>query len=601
MPEEKDQKNNKSEEKNDLPQAVSGTKKTKKTVKKSSQVKKPLEVKTKKPAKSPAKISASAAKSTAKKKTIKKTSDKIESAPEPVLEKTADIIDQEKAGPGKIKETKIAVKFGNAPSPEAIKNDADFKLVLEGDPAKDKAVISAQSSPEAMPVSEKAPALDVDDSGSFMQKLRKAGLMSDTQKAMDAAAPAPAAISAPITTDAAVPVQASPMAVETPATDDVFVQTKGHSLSLYKKIAVSFIGLTLILVAVIAYFSFSKLTITIVPSQEKIDSNIVLDIHDKNKTANPTDDMLLGRVDQVQLSLESAEPVSSSESMGEELTGKVTIYNNYIKNQPLVASTRLLTSDNKLFRIKDTVNVPAGGSVEVEVYADQPGKDMETAGPARFTLPGLWAGIQDKIYGESKDGIGYQKLEKRIVKQEDIDAGVTSTKAKLLEKAKTEIKDAYQDFEQVLYSLDDSSLEISVGAKTGEEKNELPIKIKAIVNVVAFNDDQAYKYAQDKVLASLPAGKELLGFDKQNITYSLSSFDYAQGMASVNAAVQAKIVMKSSADSINRNALVGLTKTQLDQFLSSQPEIAGFSLIFQPTFIKKAPSLVDRITIEVKR
>jgi hypothetical protein len=71
--------------------------------------------------------------------------------------------------------------------------------------------------------------------------------------------------------------------------------------------------------------------------------------------------------------------------------------------------------------------VPAGASVPAEVYADQPKQD-QVIGAELFTIPGLWEGIQDKIYAESRvDSIKYQQKLRRIISQDDIDKAIMST------------------------------------------------------------------------------------------------------------------------------------------------------------------------------
>ena len=70
----------------------------------------------------------------------------------------------------------------------------------------------------------------------------------------------------------------------------------------------------------------------------------------------------------------------------------------------MVATTRLLTSEGVLFRLKDRVNVPAGGEIEVEVYADQSGIASEI-GPSQFTIPGLRTDLQKLIYAVSKESM----------------------------------------------------------------------------------------------------------------------------------------------------------------------------------------------------
>src|SRR3989339_713300 len=57
----------------------------------------------------------------------------------------------------------------------------------------------------------------------------------------------------------------------------------GRSVGMYRKIALSFVVLTVVLLAVIFYFSFTRVTITLIPNQERVSNNLIFDIHDSEK------------------------------------------------------------------------------------------------------------------------------------------------------------------------------------------------------------------------------------------------------------------------------------------------------------------------------
>lgn len=374
----------------------------------------------------------------------------------------------------------------------------------------------------------------------------------------------------------------------------------GEPKNIYKKIAVSFVVLTLILVAAVLYFGFSKLTITIIPAQEKITDSSTMEVVSQTGGSSLTAEQIYGVVKQVPV-VESREfSADGKEILGEEVTGKVTIINNYIKNQPLVATTRLLSSDNKLYRLKNTVNVPAGGRVETEVYADTAKPDMAIAA-GKFTIPGLWAGIQDKIYAESKEPMKYSQKIKYVIKQSDIDNAVSQLKNDLLANAKTQVGQAYKDYAQALFAVDNNSVTQDVSGKVGEEKERFSIKMKTMVTVVAFNDDEIYNQVKAKMAATLADDKEVSKFNKQDMSYVLESSDINRGTATVKVDAIAKAALKDGTKIIKKNNLAGLSYEQLRAYLNSLPEVAGYQIKFFPSFVKKAPNLVDRIEIVIKK
>jgi len=372
------------------------------------------------------------------------------------------------------------------------------------------------------------------------------------------------------------------------------------SFGLYRKIAFSFIILTFLLIAVIFYLSAIKVSIFLIPNQEKLSDNLTVDVYDQSQSALASEKNVVGVVKQVDVELTKSYPVSGKEILGQEVTGKVLIINSYNKNQPLVATTRLLTPDNKLFRIKDTVNVPAGGQIEVVVYADEAKPEM-AIGPTTFTIPGLWAGLQDKIYGQSKEPMKYLEKVKQIIAQGDIDQATKDLKENLVGKAKDEIGTGFKDYDQVIYQIDNNSINQQLDSKVGEEKANFSATMKTKVTVVAFKDDKMLELAKQKLTASLPDDKELIEFNKKDLNYSLNNYNLNQGTASVDVSFSGKMALKDKAQVIDRKKIVGLNDEQLKQYLNNLPEIAGYEIKFFPSFIKKVPSLVDRIDIEIKK
>lgn len=125
--------------------------------------------------------------------------------------------------------------------------------------------------------------------------------------------------------------------------------------------------------------------------------------------------------------------------------------------------------------------------------------------------------------------------------------------------------------------------------------------MKTKVTVVAFSDTQIVDLAKKKLLSIIPDNKELVEFEKDKTTYVLNSFDIKAGVSEVGVSFESKMTLKDDANIIDRNKIVSLTREQLEEYLSSFNEIAGFEIDFSPSFIQKVPNLVDRINIEIKK
>jgi len=284
--------------------------------------------------------------------------------------------------------------------------------------------------------------------------------------------------------------------------------------------------------------------------------------------------------------------------MGEDIVGQVKIINNYSKDQPLVTNTRLLSPDNKLYRIKNAVNVPAGGQVEVAIYTEKPTEDM-AIGPTTFTIPGLWLGLQDKIYARSDTEFTFKQKIQKYVKQSDLERVRLELNDLLLQTAKEDIvSNLGKDQDWLYQSIEPATIEIE--AKANEQKDEFVAKAKGKIVAVTFSKEEAVKLAAARLNLLIPDDKELIEFNPDNISYSLENYDADNHTATIKTFFTATMSLRNDSEIIDRSQLVNLTAEQIDTYLHDFPEIKDYELKFSPSFIKKAPGLVDRIKIKIK-
>jgi len=398
-------------------------------------------------------------------------------------------------------------------------------------------------------------------------------------------------------------------------------QDKGaskRSLGLYRRLALKFIILVVVLAAIVAYFSFSKLTVIVDLKGETISDTLLLKIFDPNNTEapavdSPTDlavkdvdasasilqndprEPMAGTVKEISTTMDKIYPATGETYLGEEVVGSVRIINNYNKNQPLVATTRLLSSDGKLFRIKNAVNVPAGGEVNVDIYTDKPAENM-AIGSTTFTIPGLWLGLQDKIYAKNDAPFTFTKKVQKYVTANDLEMAAKDIGETLINNAKTQAGSGPNWFYLTL-----TSPVINIDAKVGSKQEEFSAQASAKIVAVAIDAAEMAKLAAAKFSLIIPDDKELANFKSDNISYSLDNYDPDSKTATVKANFSGTMILKSDAQVINPQQLVGLTEEQIRTYLNSRPELKEYTLKFSPAFMKKAPSLVDRIQIEVNK
>jgi len=377
------------------------------------------------------------------------------------------------------------------------------------------------------------------------------------------------------------------------------------SIGLYRRQAFMYLGATAILLAAVFYLFFSKLTITISPQGETINDAVTFNVGSVTATTTAAVDLgtnktVEGNLQVTEVTAEKNYQTSGEEIPGKEITGTVTLINKSAKAQPLVVKTRLLSADNKLYRLKESINIPAGGSVVANVYADNPSADMSISEPTHFTIPGLWAGLQDKIYAESSAPLTLQTKTKMIITQSDLDQAKKDISEVLDLKIKNNLKSIADDKVAVYDdSGEDNDVTISFNAKVGEEKANFTAKAVKKTVIATFSKDKVLDLAKARLLMLIPDDKQLSDFSQDKITYSLESFDKKTNTAVVKAYFTGTMSLKSDSSLLDRKKLVGLNSQQISEYLNSFPEIKDYKLNFSPSFIKTAPNLPDRINIEI--
>lgn len=370
---------------------------------------------------------------------------------------------------------------------------------------------------------------------------------------------------------------------------------KPKSVVLYKKIVYRFLFLTLILLLVVSYLSFVRLDIKINTEKNNIDGSLNFYAYSNGEKIN-LDRAIKASITKVEIEEKGVFKSSGEKDTGGEIVGRVKIINNYSKNQPLVATTRLLSSDDKLFRIKETVNVPAGGSVEVDIYADSVSEDM-AINPDKFIIPGLWIGVQDKIYAESYEKFSFVKDSKKYIMEKDVNSAVESLKNRIIEQAEIKAEAAIGAGRQYVLSIDTDSSIISTDKEIGVEADDFNVSVKSVVNVISFETDEIIELAKQKV--SIETSQSISEIDANSLNYELLNFDPSKNLAEIKAFFAARALVGSD-EFIDKKHLSNLKEGQIEAYLDKVEEIKSYELNFTPKFINRSPLLVDKINIEYR-
>lgn len=293
--------------------------------------------------------------------------------------------------------------------------------------------------------------------------------------------------------------------------------------------------------------------------------------------------------------------------------GTITVYNEYSGNvQPLVATTRFLSENGKIFRLTKNIMVPGTtkvgeeikpGAIETEVIADESGEDYNIE-PTTFSIPGFQGSGNEKyskFYAKSsKTMAGGKKGEDTIksISVNDIENAKKLLEIEIKQTLKQKIKnEAGQDsivlddainFENATYSFSNSEGE-AVSNFSGTTK----IRAKAIV----FNRSDVNKLAIVQLNKEQSAGVMPIDEGSLSLEFGKADVDFAKNIIVIRVHVVGKTAV--DIDLLNlKKGILGKSEEDFKKYLKIYPQIENAKIEYWPSFFEgKIPAYKSRLNI----
>jgi len=373
---------------------------------------------------------------------------------------------------------------------------------------------------------------------------------------------------------------------------------------LFRNIAVTFVLITIAVIAIAVWTSAVKAKVVVTVKRSPISVDTVVDL-----ALSPAINQIQGRVVSGSFAESKEFPVETVSSTTPVVViptvtkGKVKIINNYSKDQPLVEKTRLLTPDNKLYRITKTINVPAGGSVTVDAVSDQAGNEFAIGAGIHMTIPGLWEGLQKQIYAESVTpftGNAVSNGPIKVLTQGAVSKAYDELYAAALEKAKQSLAleaGAVAGWESVLL-VNDSKKQSNTAV--GQQADSFLAQVKITVTAVYFPKDDVAALVQTRLKDKLPEGYSLSDVDPAKILFRLDSADDKKNTAKLVVSAEASSQLTADSSVLRKDLIVGLPEDEVVRKWSALDGVQSVDVILQPNWVHRLPSMKDKITIEIR-
>jgi hypothetical protein len=357
------------------------------------------------------------------------------------------------------------------------------------------------------------------------------------------------------------------------------------------------------------YFLLPKATLALDVNNEEKTVSLDLTADGQTDSANLQNSTIPAELEQLSQNISVDFDATGASEGGAKATGKAVIYNEFsADDQPLVATTRLETSDGKIFRITKNVDVPGmskvdgetkPGAIEVDVVADQPG-DGNNIGPSDFKIPGFQnsPAKYEKFYAKSSEAMtGGSAGEAKEITADDI----ASAKANVGSRAKKQAIEALKNslgqdkkiFDDVV-QVEVSNVDIS--AKPGDQEQKFTVSADIKVSAISFRETDVKSLFRESLVNSGENPDEI-SFDKP-INYILSDSNVQEKTLKFQAKTDAKIASDLDLENFKKGIL-GKTPEEAQSYAKNFSGIKNMEISLWPFFVNRIPSNEGKVKINV--
>lgn len=342
----------------------------------------------------------------------------------------------------------------------------------------------------------------------------------------------------------------------------------------FSPILVGFVGMVGLLVLAVLYVAFSKTTIAI--RLKTVPASIPFQYSAADLGVEP-----VAMEINDSYTFTDYEASASTDAIAR---GTVTLSNDYSVDQPLVRTTRLLSKSGVLFHTDDTVTVPAGGTVDVAVYADQPGNSGNISADT-FEIVALSTSLKEKIYATSTDPMTGGVIKKVELTDEIIAQAKASAQVAAEQTAQ----------QALLATLDQSSSFVAdnwvvtitnqmVNGSAGDEVEAVTVQSIGVATYLPVTSTL--------IRAALVEAEEPIANDA-TITYTLET----DGSEVIVSGTTAGADLEPNLDFVDAAVLTGKTEQQVQDYLADFEQIESVTVQFVPFWSDRTPQLPQQINL----
>jgi len=405
-----------------------------------------------------------------------------------------------------------------------------------------------------------------------------------------------------------------------------------------KQALIALVSISALIFLAIAYIALPGVTVMITPKSSVLEQSTNITLADYEKNKSELDRHLPKVIAAYPISITVKKTIAFSSTgkifKGTNASGRLTIYNMFTEERPLIPRTRFQTPDGIVFRIQDYVTVPGArggspGKIEVNVVADEVDAygnivgERGNIGPSKFILPALSSDTQTKIYAESFAPMTGGKTDVvRKITKEDLKTSVNNMKAVLQNSASEELRKAVAEknaglAQNMQFELVDNKYAIQISEPRVSIDNSLEGRIQDQFDVYGEIDLKGYYFNKTEVIEILKSEiklkkspqKIISKIDENSFSYRMFDVDNKTGHIKITGMIKAleefdlnpeKEVGAQLIKKIKEH-ITGKKIADAKDYIRGLPEVEKVEIKSWPAWAPTIPSVPDNIKVEIVR
>jgi len=394
------------------------------------------------------------------------------------------------------------------------------------------------------------------------------------------------------------------------AQEDIKPPQPGPSQAAKKKIILLSSLIVLVLAAGVSAFVFLPIVkIQIWLKTETLNTEQKIQVSKKNKGVDIINHSLFGRIITEEQTVSQDFKATGKAVKEVKAEGIIRIFNNYSSaSQPLLATTRFVSDEGKLFRLVEKVVVPGQttengktvpGYIDAVVRADVAGPDYNI-GPATFSIPGF-AGTSKytAFYAQSFSAMsGGFKGDSPSVSELDLE----NARTVMIAQAKEKVNQALAQHalpglvlaaeKNPVTILDDGS-----DVKAGQAAETFKYEVKAKGRAILLAEDDLKQMSQAYFLVDLPDDQKLVA---ESVKTDIAVEGIDENMAAAELVLQLSgKVYQDLQESFIRNELKGKSVPEVEKSFQELSQVSRAQIKIFPSLVKKLPQNDNKIQIKL--